>query len=69
MPDETYFEIDEPSDLIVVSSLLRQTENSRGEPAKIKLFASDIDGTLIDGGMYYSQRGEELKFGTRWNGI
>ena len=66
MPDETYFEIDEPSDLIVVSSLLRQTENSRGEPAKIKLFASDIDGTLTDGGMYYSQRGEDLKkFNTR----
>jgi len=66
MPEETYYEIDEPSDLVVVSSLLRQTKNSRREPAQIKLFASDIDGTLTDGGMYYSQNGEELKkFNTR----
>jgi N-acylneuraminate cytidylyltransferase len=66
MPDETYYEIDEPSDIGVVSFLLRQAENARREPAQIKLFASDIDGTLTDGGMYYSQNGEELKkFNTR----
>ena len=28
---------------------------------KIKLFISDIDGTLTDGGMYYSPNGEFLK--------
>jgi len=32
----------------------------------IKLFAMDVDGTLTDGGMYYSVGGEELKrFSTR----
>lgn len=29
--------------------------------SKIKLFISDIDGTLTDGTVYYSERGEELK--------
>ena len=32
----------------------------------IKLFLSDVDGVLTDGGMYYSERGDELKkFNTR----
>jgi YrbI family 3-deoxy-D-manno-octulosonate 8-phosphate phosphatase len=34
--------------------------------AKIKLVIMDVDGTLTDGAMYYSTRGEELKrFSTR----
>ena len=33
---------------------------------KIKLVLSDIDGVLTDGGMYYSENGDELKkFNTR----
>ena len=28
---------------------------------KIKLVISDVDGVLTDGGMYYSEKGEELK--------
>ena len=28
---------------------------------KIKLFLTDVDGCLTDGGMYYSAKGEELK--------
>ena len=33
---------------------------------KIKLFLCDVDGTLTDGGMYYSENGDELKkFNTR----
>ena len=28
---------------------------------KIKLLICDVDGTLTDGGMYYSKKGEELK--------
>lgn len=32
----------------------------------IKIFLSDIDGVLTDGGMYYSENGDELKkFNTR----
>ena len=34
--------------------------------SKIKLFLSDVDGVLTDGGMYYSGNGDELKkFNTR----
>ena len=33
---------------------------------KLRLFAVDVDGVLTDGGMYYSESGEELKkFNTR----
>jgi YrbI family 3-deoxy-D-manno-octulosonate 8-phosphate phosphatase len=33
---------------------------------KIKLFATDVDGVLTDGGMYYSEEGEVMKkFNTR----
>ena len=33
---------------------------------KVKLFLSDVDGTLTDGGMYYSEMGDEIKkFHTR----
>lgn len=28
---------------------------------KIKLFATDVDGVLTDAGMYYSEKGDELK--------
>jgi len=34
--------------------------------SKIKLFLTDVDGVLTDGGMYYSENGDELKkFNTR----
>jgi YrbI family 3-deoxy-D-manno-octulosonate 8-phosphate phosphatase len=38
---------------------------------RIRLFACDVDGVLTDAGMYYSERGDELKkFNTRdGNGI
>ena len=36
------------------------------ETSKIKLFISDVDGTLTDGGMYYTANGEIMKkFNTR----
>lgn len=35
----------------------------------IKIFLSDVDGVLTDGGMYYSENGDELKkFNTRDSG-
>jgi 3-deoxy-D-manno-octulosonate 8-phosphate phosphatase (KDO 8-P phosphatase) len=33
----------------------------RSRAAKIRLVLTDVDGTLTDGGVYYSERGEELK--------
>lgn len=66
MPEYTATEIDEPDDWIVLENLMRKHVLSRKAHSKIKLFISDIDGTLTDGGMYYSENGDELKkFNTR----
>lgn len=66
MPEYTATEIDEPDDWIVLENLMRKHVLSHKAHSKIKLFISDIDGTLTDGGMYYSENGDELKkFNTR----
>jgi len=69
MPGFTAFEIDEPSDWHIMESLMSNhvlSQQHRKESLDIKLFLTDIDGTLTDGGMYYSENGDELKkFNTR----
>lgn len=69
MPEYTAIEIDEPDDWIILENLMRKHVFSHGaffNKKNIKLFLSDIDGTLTDGGMYYSENGDELKkFNTR----
>lgn len=67
MPDDTFFEIDELSDWVVIESLMKKDgQISPLEIPEIKLFLTDCDGCLTDGGMYYSEKGDELKkFNTR----
>ena len=66
MPEYTAMEIDEPDDWIILETLMRKHIFPHKLPKKVKLFISDIDGTLTDGGMYYSENGDELKkFNTR----
>ena len=67
MPEYTATEIDEPDDWIILENLMRKhILSKRTSQPKIKLFLSDVDGTLTDGGMYYSEKGDELKkFNTR----
>lgn len=68
MPEYTATEIDEPDDWIILENLMRKhvLAHYTLEKPQIKLFISDIDGTLTDGGMYYSENGDELKkFNTR----
>lgn len=68
MPEYTAMEIDEPDDWVVLEELMHRHVLSRQQERKrqIKLFLSDVDGTLTDGGMYYSENGDELKkFNTR----
>lgn len=67
MPEYTATEIDEPDDWIVLENLMQKHVLSKQEKAHtIKLFLSDVDGTLTDGGMYYAESGDELKkFNTR----
>lgn len=61
MEEETYFEIDEPSDWIIVESIASSKKNNEYNLKKIKAFFTDCDGVLTDGGMYYSEKGDELK--------
>lgn len=68
MPEYTATEIDEPDDWIVLENLMRKHVLFKHKDVKsrIKLFLCDVDGTLTDGGMYYSENGDELKkFNTR----
>lgn len=68
MPEYTATEIDEPDDWMILEKLMRKYKSefvNQNKP-KIKLFITDIDGTLTDGGMYYSENGDEMKkFNTR----
>lgn len=68
MPEYTATEIDEPDDWTVLENLMRRHAISKGKKdcSKAKLVISDVDGVLTDGGMYYSENGDELKkFNTR----
>lgn len=68
MPEYTATEIDEPDDWMILEKLMRKykSEFVNQKNPNIKLFITDIDGTLTDGGMYYSENGDELKkFNTR----
>lgn len=67
MPEYTATEIDEPDDWTILENLMYKYILAKAPPMKnIKLFLSDVDGVLTDGGMYYSENGDELKrFNTR----
>jgi N-acylneuraminate cytidylyltransferase len=66
MPECTATEIDEPDDWIILERLMQKYVISKEQKKKIKLFLTDVDGVLTDGGMYYSENGDELKkFNTR----
>lgn len=67
MNEDSFVEIDEPSDWIMVEELLKkhfpQNKQNPMEQriSKIKMLLTDCDGVLTDAGMYYSETGEELK--------
>lgn len=67
MNEDTFFEIDEPSDWVIIEALMKKNGIcAPTEIPEIKLFLTDCDGCLTDGGMYYSEKGDELKkFNTR----
>lgn len=66
MSEEAYFEIDEPSDWLIIEKLLKKRIKQQSCKEQIKMFLTDCDGCLTDGGMYYSENGDELKkFNTR----
>lgn len=70
MGEDSYFEIDELTDWIIVESLLLQRKKGTSEInnklQKVTMIAMDVDGVLTDAGMYYTENGDELKkFNTR----
>ena len=67
MNEDTFFEIDEPSDWVIIEALMKKNGIvAPKEIPEIKMFLTDCDGCLTDGGMYYSEKGDELKkFNTR----
>lgn len=67
MNEDTFFEIDELSDWVIIEALMKKNGIvAPKEIPEIKMFLTDCDGCLTDGGMYYSEKGDELKkFNTR----
>lgn len=62
MNEDTAFEIDEPSDWIIVEPLMKRHKTNKDlNRVDVKMFLTDCDGCLTDGGMYYSEDGDELK--------
>jgi len=70
MPEYTHLELDEEFDWVIGEALMAKysTKNIKND-AEIKLFLSDIDGVLTDGGMYYSENGDELKKFNTYDGV
>lgn len=54
-------ELDEEDDWIIGEYIMRKYIIHPRVIKNIKLFFADVDGTLTDGGIYYSAEGEELK--------
>ncbi len=61
MNEASFFEIDEPSDWLIIESLMKRRIDAELNIPEIKLFLTDCDGCLTDGGMYYAENGDELK--------
>lgn len=67
MCEDSFFEIDEPSDWLIIEALMKKnglaTSESSALPdlSGIKMFLTDSDGCLTDGGMYYTESGDEFK--------
>ncbi len=67
MNEDTFLEIDEPADWIIIEALMKKNGiTAPTEIPEIRMLLTDCDGVLTDGGMYYSEKGDELKkFNTR----
>lgn len=63
MPEYAYYEIDEVYDWKIVEGIMEQRryELNRKRMPDIKMFLTDCDGCLTDGGMYYTRQGDEIK--------
>lgn len=70
MPEHSGFEIDETDDWIICEQLLQKHRSVKSAKySDIKLFLSDIDGVLTDAGMYYTEKGDEIKKFNTYDGM
>jgi YrbI family 3-deoxy-D-manno-octulosonate 8-phosphate phosphatase len=67
MDSDSLIELDEPQDIPLIEKIISQRMSEYFfDVNNIKLVLSDIDGTLTDSGMYYTESGEAMKkFNTR----
>ncbi len=61
MNEYTAVELDENDDWSVAESLMYKYVLINAKKSKIKIFFTDVDGTLTNAGMYYGKSGEEFK--------
>lgn len=61
MEEHTAVEIDEEDDWHIAEKFMYKYVLNNRPKKEIKLFLSDVDGTLTDAGMYYGENGEEFK--------
>lgn len=71
MPEYTSLELDEDEDWLMGEIVMQKFKKSElnVDPSQIKLFLSDVDGVLTDAGMYYSEKGDELKKFSTYDGM
>ncbi|MDC3130504.1 acylneuraminate cytidylyltransferase [Bacteroidota bacterium] len=70
MPQYTALELDEPSDWIIGEQIMTENyDKDVSKIEKIKVIFSDVDGVLTDGGMYYSEKGDEIKKFSAYDGM
>lgn len=63
MPEESYFELDEPADWVITEGFLRKKQASLFNKAlvkHIKIFGTDVDGVLTNGKVLQGPRGEQI---------
>jgi len=66
MDECTAVELDEDDDWAIAESLMYKNILNMDRKPEIKVFLTDVDGTLTDAGMYYGEDGNEFKkFNTR----
>lgn len=53
----------------VAAKSLKRRVPSVSSLGRIRLFATDVDGVLTDGGMYYSDSGQQIKKFNVWDGM
>jgi len=61
MDEYTAVELDEDDDWVIAESLMYKNILNRAKNPEIKVFLTDVDGTLTDAGMYYGEDGSEFK--------